>query len=136
MLDLCFWEVWLEQNKDLFNGIRPGARIGLIFDRELAGYRGKMLVWNFQEAGIFPVYQDFLGFGQTEVDVIFVIPPEILSELTEGVSSSEGSKLFRDLVRHRKITFFTLTFLDELQNKGYEDFLSNLGLDYVRGCVG
>lgn len=135
-VDLDFWRGWLEENRDLFKGIQPGSRIGLVSRREFDELKGRVLIWEIRGKEVVPFYEDFSGFERKVADVLFVFSPGVVEEFKEATVLGEGSRLFKDFLRQKRVTFFSLLRPDELYERGYEDFFLELGLDYVRGCVG
>lgn len=131
-----FWPAWLAQNIDLYYGIKPGSRIGLVSNREFSSPKGIMLVLEFNRDGIKPAYRECTDLQQVEADVVFVFNPEVMEQLKEAQEPGASAPFLGNALRRGSVVFYSLTGTEELEDKGYADFFAQLGLNYVRGCVG
>lgn len=129
------WQEWARRNSRLFTGLRPGSKIAFLSKEEFAALHGRVLILKVADGDFEDYLADFAGFRQGIADVLFVAPADILVKIKEAAGPNEGGRLLKDFVRHGQILFYCLSAPEELEAKGFSDFLSNFGLFYLGGCV-
>jgi hypothetical protein len=131
-LDLGEWQMLLDRNAEFFQGMRVGARIGVLSKNEFEP-PATMVVWEATEHGMRAGYEPFPGFEQVKIDLLF-----IADELTiQGMHDPGAGAVFKEIktkLRRRDILLYVVKPHRALLESGYENFLDSLGLPVLGTC--
>lgn len=131
-----FWESWVQNNKELFQGISPDAQIAFLPMEVFNSLEGQAIIMGIEgDCGVRLNRVGFAGFQQLPADILFVANRNTLEKL-QNCDICEQSKLFKQYVRQREILLYILVSVNELENKGYTLFLDSLGMSFLGTCIG
>jgi hypothetical protein len=144
--DARAWQAMLDRYDELFadmdagaavgfvpragSGIQPGKHVAGLVD---CGAGVPMMKWQAHGAGMTVSLQDYPGFQDAGVDLLFVVDDAALQALRAALDGDALSQIKR-LIRQGSIMFFVLRTKFELQDAGYEEFLDTLGLAFLGAC--
>jgi len=147
--DLSAWQAVLDRHQDLFDGMLPGSRIGLLPrsctsvlpGKRIAGLggaefnlaEGKMLAWEAQEDRMQARFRPCSSFSDAHADLLLVADDVALAAIHDNLDGDTLSTMKR-MIRTGNILFFVMKSKYELQDAGYEDFLDSLGLAFLGAC--
>ncbi len=127
------WQNILDGAGDMFDGVLPGARLGLLGlgdgSTPLSRVKTDMLVWTRVETGMEAQCLPFDGFPVQDLDLLFAGDDDVL----EGLAGDPFTRLV-ERVRDGLILLFYLKERDDLEELGYEDFFERLGLTFMGPC--
>ena len=132
-LDLDGWQALLDRHPDVFRGLMPGARIGLLSKDDFEPPRATMLVWQANDNGMRAHYEPFPGFEQVKIDLLFIADDDAIRRLHDRAAPAPFAEI-KSKVRRRDIILYVVKPRDELIDCGYEDFLDSLGLAFMGAC--
>ena len=132
-LDLNGWQTLLDGNPEIFHGLMPGARIGLLSKDDFEPPQATMLVWQVNVDGMQASYEPFPGFEQVLIDLLFIADEDVIRRLHSGHAPEPFAEI-KAKVRRRDIILYVVKPRDELIACGYEDFLDSLGLAFMGAC--
>lgn len=133
--NIARWQSALAANADVFSGLAPGSRIGLVAEGAVngAGAGAQMLVWQATGAGLEVRLGSFSGFEQTDVDILIAADDAALVALGESLEGDVLAKM-RRLIRDGHMLFFARKTRRDLEDAGYEDLLDQLGFAFLGAC--
>ena len=147
--DLPAWQAMLDRHEDVFSGMLPGARIGILprsatgisAGKRIAGLasasfslpEGKMLAWEAVEGGMRAVFSPCTSYADTQSDLLFVADDIALEAIHQTIGGDTFSTM-KKMIRSGNIMFFVMKTKYQLQDAGYEDFLDVLGLAFLGAC--
>ncbi len=147
--DLSVWQAVLDRHQELFDGMLPGSRIGLLPracssvlpGKRLAGLAaakfnlpgGKMLAWEAQDDGMQARFRPCSSFADAQADLLLLPDDVALAAIYENLNG-DTLLTMRRMIRTGNILFFVMKSKHELQDAGYEDFLDSLGLAFLGAC--
>jgi len=130
------WQLWLQDNEELFLKIGSDARIGFLEMEVFNSSEGKAVLLTAEKGKRIKLNEvTFSGFRQLPADLLFVAPRKILKMLLEPNNGVQDNR-FNECLRQREILFYVLNSATELEKKGYADFLDSLGLGFLGTCIG
>lgn len=132
-LALAGWQAMLDRHPQIFLGMEPGSRVGLLPEESFDSPSAIMLVWEATERGMVADYRRFPGFAEVEVDLLFVVDSGTLQSLHRPDTEAPFA-LIKSKVRRREILLYVVKPRDELLDRGYEEFLDSLGLVFMGAC--
>lgn len=120
------WHAWIENNKALFAGLNPSAKIGFIIKEVFENLKGKAVILKTSETEERLVVKEveFAGFRALPVDIVFIAGLSTLEIIKDNVS-------LYHLLKNKEVLFFTLKTSAELKEKGYAEFLDTIGLEFL-----
>lgn len=144
--DAYAWQVMLDRYDELFADMNAGSALGFV-PRSGSGIQpGKhvaglvdcnagvpMMKWQSHGSGMVVGLQDYHGFQEAGVDLLFVVDDEALQAVRAALDGDALSQIKR-LIRQGSIMFFVLRTKFELQDAGYEELLDTLGLAFLGAC--
>ena len=71
-LDIAGWQSVLDRNAEIFGGMAPGAKVGVLSKDDFEPPNATMLVWEATQAGMRAYYHAFPGFESVELDLLFI----------------------------------------------------------------
>jgi len=89
------WQEWSRRNRQIFDVLRPGSKIGFLSKEELAQLRGRVLILQVAEPDVESYLADFTGFRQDLADVLFVAPGEALVAIERATGPNEAAASLR-----------------------------------------
>lgn len=131
-LDLGGWQTLLDRNTELFQGMKAGARIGVLSKDDFEP-PAMMVVWEATEQGMRAGYEPFAGFEQVKIDLLFIADETTIL----GMHDSSAGVPFRQIktkLRRRDILLYVVKPHRALLESGYENFLDSLGLPVLGTC--
>ncbi|MCC6475073.1 MAG: hypothetical protein IT514_15170 [Burkholderiales bacterium] len=147
--ELAGWQALLERHADLFEGMLPGSRIGILPrsathlapGRRLAGLAasafdplgGRLLALEAREDGMRAGYRPCRGFEDAQVDLLLV-PDDAAVAAIAARMDCDALAVMKRMIREGRMLFFVMKGKHELQEAGYEDFLDSLGLAFLGAC--
>ncbi len=133
LADLDRWAAEFEAAVEVFEALRPGARLGFLPRADADAMQGALLVWEASRSGMQAQLQPFESYVGTGVDIIFVPEAPVLRRLHEAEPGAVLATI-RAAVRDSSIIFFSLRRGRELRALGYEPLLDMLGLAFLGAC--
>ncbi len=144
--DLSAWQAMLDRHAELFSEMSAGSRVGFVSrsgsglspGKHVAGLMaangaGDMMAWERRETGMQTSLEDYAGFQDARVDLLFVAEDEALAAMREALSG-EALGMIKRLIRKGGIMFYVMKNKYQLQDAGYEEFLESLGLSFLGAC--
>lgn len=144
--DLSAWQAMLDRHAELFSEMSAGSRVGFVSRSEsglspgkhvaglmAANGAGDMMAWERRETGMQTSLEDYAGFQDARVDLLFVAEDEALAAMREALSG-EALGMIKRLIRKGGIMFYVMKNKYQLQDAGYEEFLESLGLSFLGAC--
>lgn len=132
-LDVSGWQSLLDRNGEIFCGIEPGAKVGLLSKDDFEPPTAMMLVWEATPAGMRAYYRPFPGFESVETDLLFVADEPTLRRIYDPSNPAPFADI-KTKVRRRDILLYIVRPRAALLERGYEDFLDSLGLTFLGAC--
>jgi hypothetical protein len=124
---LAGWQEWLGTYAAEFEGIMPGARIGLLGRAEMDLGRGNLLVWEAQADGMRADIEADSGLSASRADVLLIAEAAAPGQLRSGRPATA-----RTLVHRGKLRLFMLNGREAIEEAGLSDFLEALGLAHPK----
>ncbi|WP_461462693.1 hypothetical protein [Methanobrevibacter sp.] len=116
------WEKWVNSVIENFNGIKENSKIGIA----ISSYPEYGILFTIAKENIKVEIKENNAnhhININEMDMIFEIDPYDLDlVLVEGNFSN-----FRELINNRRIAMYSVSELTSLIDKGYSQFMANLG---------
>ncbi len=131
--DHRLWRPILDRENEVFFGLVPGARIGLVPHAVAHAERGPMLVWQASTSSVGGAHETFDGFASCDVDIVLVIDDEAIEKLSHSPAEDSVPEL-RRLVRRGNVVLYFLKCEGALIEAGFEPFLESLGLTIMGAC--
>lgn len=131
--DIAPWQAMLDRHPQIFLGMQPGSRIGLLPQEDFDSPSATMLVWQATEHGMRAQYEPFPGFAEVKIDLLFMPDYETVGALHDTSNVAPFTRL-KTGVRRRQIMLYVVKPRAELLEQGYEDFLDSLGLVFMGAC--
>lgn len=129
--DVAGWQAVLDREAAAFAPMQDGAAIGLVAREHLPGGLGSAMVWR-AEGGLGRAHLlPFQGFAKAGVDLLFAADAEALALLA---SESDPLRALKGLVRKGNLNLYIMTSKNDLQERGFEEFLDTLGLAFLGAC--
>jgi hypothetical protein len=92
-----------------------------------------MLVWQATERGLSVQAGTFLGFEQTDVDILMAADEAALASMDQALDADVLAML-RELIREGRLLFFARKTRRDLEEAGYEELLEQLGFAFMGAC--
>ena len=131
--DISGWQSLLDRNADIFCGIEPGAKVGLLTKDDFEPPAASMLVWESTQAGMRAYYRPFPGFERVEADLLFVADDPTIRRIYDPTNPAPFADI-KTKVRRRDILLYVVRPRAHLLERGYEEFLDSLGLTFLGAC--
>ena len=131
--EVTTWQKILDMQDDVFRGIMPGSKIGLMVKEQFGSEGSRMMVWEIQPGSVQVQDDVFRGFRNSGVDLLFVAEEDALLELYQE-QTQEAFSIFSNMIREGRILFYYLVTHDEIVANGYEEFLEKVGVPFMGGC--
>lgn len=132
-LDICGWQTLLDRHPNIFFGMKPGAKIGLLTKDEFEPPTAMMLVWESTPDGMHAYYRPFPGFETVDIDLLFIADDPIIKHIHDAYTEAPFTDM-RAKIRRRDILLYVVKPRAQLLEHGYEDFLDSLGLAFMGSC--
>ena len=132
-LDLNGWQSLLDRNAEVFHGIEPGRRLGVVSKDDFEPPAAMMLVWQATGQGMRASYEPFPGFERVAIDLLFVMDDATIRRLHDVATPAPFTEI-KSKLRRRDILLYVVKPRDALIEAGYEDFLDSLGLAVLGTC--
>jgi hypothetical protein len=132
-LDISGWQSLLDRNPDIFFGMEPGSKVGLLTQDDFEPPTAMMLVWESTPEGMRAYYRAFPGFESVEVDLLFIADDPTMRRIHD-VDTPAPFVHMKTKVRRRDILLYIVKPRSQLLERGYEDFLDSLGLTFMGAC--
>jgi hypothetical protein len=132
-LDVSGWQSLLDRSPDVFGGMEPGSRVGLLNKDDFEPPEATMLVWESVSEGMRAYYLPFPGFESVAVDLLFIADGPTIRRLHDASNPAPFAEM-KTKVRRRDILLYIVTPRTQLLERGYEDFLDSLGLTFMGAC--
>ena len=133
LANLDRWAAEFEAADEVFEALRPGARLGFLPRADADAMAGTLLVWEATRSGMRADLRPFESYIDAGVDIIFVPEAPALRRLHDAEPGSALATI-RSLVRESSVIFFSLRRGRELRAFGYEPLLDALGLAFLGAC--
>lgn len=133
LANLDRWAAEFAAADEVFEALRPGARLGFLPRADADAMQGTLLVWEASRSGMRADLRPFESYVGTGVDIIFVPEAPALQRLHDAEPGAALATI-RALVRESSVIFFSLRRGRELRALGYEPLLDALGLAYLGAC--
>lgn len=140
------WQAMLARHAELFSEMAHGSAVGFVRrtgsglqpGKHVAGLagadgEGRMMAWAVGGDGMSASLRPYTGFGDVQVDLLFVAEDAAIGAMREALDGDTLS-IMRRLIRQGGIMFYVMKTKYELQDAGYEDFLDTLGLAFLGAC--
>jgi uncharacterized membrane protein (UPF0127 family) len=127
------WQSVLDRHPMIFNGIMPGARVGLMSKDDFEPPSAMMVVWEATDGMMQARYERFPGFDRVNIDLMFIADDETIRRIHDPASPAPFTEI-KTKVRRREILLYIVKSRQELLEWGYEDFLESLGLVFMGTC--
>ncbi|MEW6367328.1 MAG: hypothetical protein AB1714_22070 [Acidobacteriota bacterium] len=127
------WQAMLERNSELFSGVQPGARIGIMPRSAPGSAEQLMLVWQVAEGGISARFELFDGIPSIKADLLLAADADAMTAIRDALSGDILAAMKRQ-IRRGGILVYVLRTKRQLQDAGYEDLLDSLGSGYLGAC--
>ena len=131
-LELGGWQTLLDRNAEFFQGMRAGARIGVLSKEEFEP-PATMVVWEATEHGMRAGYELFPGFEQVKIDLLFIADETTILGMHDPCAGAPFKEI-KTKLRRRDILLYVVKPHHALIDSGYEHFLDSLGLPVLGTC--
>ena len=132
-LDIAGWQSLLDRNPDIFYGMKPGSKVGLLTQDDFEPPDATMLVWESTTEGMRAYYGSFPGFEKVEIDLLFIADDPAIRRIYDDSNPVPFADM-KTKVRRRDILLYIVKPRAQLLELGYEDFLDSLGLTFMGAC--
>ncbi len=132
-LDIAGWQSLLDRNPDIFCGMEPGSKVGLLTQDDFEPPNATMLVWESTTKGMQAYYRSFPGFETVEIDLLFIADDPAIRRIYDDSNPAPFADL-KTKVRRRDILLYIVKPRAQLIERGYENFLDSLGLTFMGAC--
>jgi hypothetical protein len=132
-LDIAGWQAVLDRNAEIFGGMAPGAKVGLLSKDDFEPPNATMLVWEATPGGMRAYYHAFPGFDSAELDLLFIADDPTIRRIYDPSNPAPFADM-KTKVRRRDILLYVVRPRAALLERGYEDFLDSLGLTFMGAC--
>lgn len=132
-LDIAGWQSVLDRNAEIFGGMAPGAKVGVLSKDDFEPPNATMLVWEATQAGMRAYYHAFPGFESVELDLLFIADDPTIRRIYDPSNPAPFADM-KTKVRRRDILLYVVKPRAALLDRGYEDFLDSLGLTFMGAC--
>lgn len=132
-LEISGWQSLLDRNPEIFCGMEPGSKVGLLTKDDFEPPNATMLVWESTLGGMRASYRPFPGFESVEVDLLFIADDPTIRRIHDASNPAPFADM-KKKVRHRDILLYIVKPRTQLLERGYEDFLDSLGLAFMGAC--
>lgn len=140
------WQTMLVRHAELFSEMVDGSAVGFVRrtgsglqpGKHVAGLAGaegggRMMAWVAGPDGMSASMRPYTGFGDVQVDLLFVAEDDAIGAMREALDA-DALSIMRRLIRQGGIMFYVMKTKYELQDAGYEEFLDTLGLAFLGAC--
>lgn len=132
-LDAEGWQAILDRKQEIFTDMLPGASLGILPKKEFESPVGTMLTWVRQADKMEVVYQSFIGFQDTSVDLLMIADDEALESLHSKAHDNPFNEM-REQIRNGNILYYVMKTKTELLDLGYEELIDVLGIPFLGAC--
>jgi hypothetical protein len=132
-LDILGWQSLLDRNPNIFCGMEPGSKVGLLTQDDFEPPNATMLVWESTPGGMRAYYRSFPGFETVEIDLLFIAHDPDIRRIYDATNPAPFADM-KTKVRRRDILLYIVKPRGQLLERGYEDFLDSLGLTFMGAC--
>lgn len=127
--DAVLWRRAAQARPDLFGPLDPGARIALVARAQPSC----MLLWQVEAEGPAARIEPFEGYASSGADVAMAADEEALSSI-RSASQEELFTVLRAGIRSGHIVCYILRRRCHLEERGYEELLTELGFAFMGAC--
>ncbi len=71
-LNISGWQSLLDRYPEIFHGMEPGSKVGLLTKDDFEPPKATMLVWESTQKGMQARYNPFPGFESVDIDLLFI----------------------------------------------------------------
>jgi uncharacterized membrane protein (UPF0127 family) len=132
-LDILGWQSLLDRNPEIFFGMEPGSKVGLLTKDDFEPPTAMMLVWESTPEGMRAYYCAFPGFESVDIDLLFIGDDSIIRRIHDANTPAPFADM-KTQVRRRDMLLYIVKPRAQLLERGYEDFLDSLGLAFMGAC--
>ena len=132
-LDISGWQSLLDRHPDIFFGMEPGSKVGLLTQDDFEPPTAIMLVWELTPEGMRAYYRAFPGFESVDIDLLFIADDPTIRRIHDADTPAPFVHM-KTKVRRRDILLYIVRPRSQLLERGYEGFLDSLGLTFMGAC--
>ena len=114
---------------DLFQPLDPGARIALVARSDPQS----MLLWQVGDDGVETLREPFAGYSASGADIALCADDEALAEI-EAATGETMFAVLRAGIRSGHIVCYILRRRCHLEERGFEELLTELGFAFMGAC--
>jgi len=126
---LALWRDAAAGRPDLFAPLDAGARLALVARRDAQS----MLLWQVQEQGTVARIEPFAGFAASGADIALSADDEALAAIA-AASAASLFEVLRSGIRSGHIVCYILRRRCQLEERGFEEVLTELGFAFMGAC--
>ncbi len=123
------WQAAADARDDLFGPLDPGARIALVARTDPQA----MLLWQVREQGVAAQVEPFAGFTASGADIALSADDEALAAIV-AASEERLFEVLRAGIRSGRIVCYILRRRCHLEERGFEELLTELGFAFMGAC--
>ncbi|HET8748133.1 MAG TPA: hypothetical protein VFM98_21225 [Ramlibacter sp.] len=123
------WQAAAQRRPDLFGPLDAGSRVALLARAQ----PDTMLLWQVEENGVAVCLEPFAGYAASGADIALACDDEALA----GVCAAGSDNLFDTLragIRSGHIVCYILRRRCHLEERGFEELLTELGFAFMGAC--
>lgn len=126
---VALWQAAADARGDLFGPLDAGARIALV----ARTHPQEMLLWAVQEAGVAACIEPFAGYAASGADIVLSADEEALARI-EAASEQSLFEVLRAGIRSGHVVCYILRRRCHLEERGFEELLTELGFAFMGAC--
>lgn len=123
------WQAAAAGRPDLFEPLDAGARIALLAREQ----PDAMLVWEVGAGGVEARVEPFTGYAASRADIALAADAAALAGLRAGPGDAPF-ELLRSGIRSGHIVCYILRRRCHLEERGFEELLTELGFAFMGAC--
>jgi hypothetical protein len=126
---LALWQAAAAGRPDLFGPLDAGARLALVARTDPQS----MLLWQVEENGTAARIEPFAGFSGSRADIALSADDESLAAI-RAASAGSLFEVLRAGIRSGHIVCYILRRRCHLEERGFEEVLTELGFAFMGAC--
>jgi hypothetical protein len=123
------WQAAADTRHDLFQPLDPGARVALVARSNPTS----MLLWQVGNDGVAAKVEPFSSYAASGADVAMAADDEALAEIHAATQDTLFGVL-RAGIRGGRIVCYILRRRCHLEERGFEELLTELGFAFMGAC--
>ena len=123
------WQAAADRRPDLFGPLDAGARIALV----ARARPDTMLLWQVQDEGVAARVEPFAGYAASGADIALATDDAALADI---LAAGDGAlfEVLRAGIRSGHIVCYILRRRCHLEERGFEELLTELGFAFMGAC--